>query len=104
MPNGHTAINVASLDPATQTSLDMLYITDPDNNGFAATYLASQTNIKAAVAQAMNLMIFDRAVTNAQTIFPGGSGITVVRDFTNDANVPLQPMPPLVHERSGRDD
>lgn len=87
--NGHTAINVAALDPTTLASLDTPYVTNPDNGGFAATYLANQPNIEAAVTQGMNLMIFDRAVTNAQTALPGGSGIIVVRDFANDTAVDL---------------
>jgi hypothetical protein len=36
----------------------------------------------------MNLVIFDRAVTNAQTILPGtGSTITAVRDFASGSDV-----------------
>lgn len=49
--NGRTAINVVALDPTTLASLDTLYVTNPDNGGFAATYLANQSNIEAAVAR-----------------------------------------------------
>lgn len=87
--NGHTAINVASLDPDSLAQLDTLYVTNPDNGGFAANYLAGLSNIETAVANGMNLMIFDRCVTDAQSILPGGSGLTIVRDFSNDANIDL---------------
>lgn len=87
--NGHTAINVASLDPASLAQLDTLYVTNPSNSGFGSNYVANLSGIDAAVSSGLNLMIFDRCVTNAQTILPGGAGITVVRDFTNHTNVDL---------------
>lgn len=87
--NGHTAIQVTSLAPASLAQLDTLYVTNPDNSSFAASYLASRSDIETAVAGGMNLMIFDRCVTNAQSILPGGSRLTLVRSFTNDANIDL---------------
>lgn len=85
--SGHAAVNATDLTPFTLSSIDTLYVTNPDNLGFGAGYTSALPDIDAAVQSGMNLMIFDRAVTDAQTILPGGSAITVVRDMTNDRTV-----------------
>ena len=85
--SGHTAVNMTDLSPLALSSIDTLYVTNGDNGGFGPGYLAASADIDLAVSSGMNLMIFDRCVTDAQTILPGGSGITVIRDFADDANV-----------------
>ncbi|MEP3918211.1 Hint domain-containing protein [Ascidiaceihabitans sp.] len=85
--NGDTAVNVTVPDAAQLASLDSLYVVNPSNGDFGAEYLANLGDITAAVNNGMNLIIFDRFVTNADTILPGGSSITAVRDFTDGANV-----------------
>lgn len=87
--SGHVAANITDLTPIALSSIDTLYVTNPNNGGFGAEYTSSLSNVNAAVQSGMNLMIFDRCVTNAQTILPGGNGITVVRNFTNQSTVDL---------------
>ncbi len=86
--NGDTAINVTVPDAAQLASLDSLYVVNPSNGSFGAEYLANLAAIDTAVNNGMNLIIFDRYVTNANTILPGnGSSITVLRDFSDSSNV-----------------
>ncbi|WP_022704741.1 Hint domain-containing protein [Pseudorhodobacter ferrugineus] len=85
--NGDTAVNVTIPNAAQLASLDSLYVVNPSNGNFGAEYMANLGDITAAVNGGMNLIIFDRYVTNAQTILPGGSGITAVRDFTSGSDV-----------------
>ncbi|WP_299027386.1 Hint domain-containing protein [uncultured Sulfitobacter sp.] len=85
--NGDTAVNVTVPNTAQLSSLDSLYVVNPSNGSFGAEYLANLPDIAAAVNGGMNLIIFDRYVTNAQTILPGGSGITSVRNFASGADV-----------------
>ena len=85
--NGDTAVNVTEPNAAQLSALDSLYVVNPSNGGFGAEYIANLGDITAAVNGGLNLIIFDRAVTNAQTILPGGAGITAVRDFDSGADV-----------------
>ena len=83
--NGHTAVNITVPNAAQLAGIDTLYVTNPSNTNFGAEYLANQAAIATAVQNGMNLVIFDRNVTNAQTILPGGSAISVVRNVTSGA-------------------
>ena len=85
--NGDTAVNVTSPNAAQLASLDSLYVVNPSNGNFGAEYMSNLAAITAAVNGGMNLIIFDRYVTNAQTILPGGSSITAVRAPASDINV-----------------
>ena len=78
--NGDTAVNVTIPNATQLASLDSLYVVNPSNSGFGAEYMNNLGAIAAAVNSGMNLVIFDRAVTNAQTILQGtGSTITADR-------------------------
>ncbi|WP_298857976.1 hypothetical protein [uncultured Sulfitobacter sp.] len=79
--NGDIAVNVTVPNTAQLASLDSLYVVNPSNGSFGAEYMANLPDIAAAVNGGMNLIIFDRYVTNAQTILPGGGGITSLRNF-----------------------
>jgi hypothetical protein len=83
--NGHTAVNITVPNATQLANIDTLYVTNPDNGGFGSEYLANRPAIAAAVQNGMNLVIFDRAVSGANTILPGGSTITVVRNVTTGA-------------------
>lgn len=85
--NGDTAVNVTVPNAAQLASLDTLYVLNPSNASFGAEYMSNLGDISAAVNGGMNLIIFDRYVTNAQTILPGGGGITAVRDFASGSDV-----------------
>ena len=85
--NGDIAVNVTVPNTAQLASLDSLYVVNPSNGNFGAEYMANLPDIAAAVNGGMNLIIFDRYVTNAQTILPGGSGITSLRNFASATDV-----------------
>ncbi|MEP1767000.1 MAG: Hint domain-containing protein [Sulfitobacter sp.] len=85
--NGDTAVNVTVPNTAQLSALDSLYVVNPSNSSFGSEYLANLPDITAAVNGGMNLIIFDRYVTNAQTILPGGSSITSLRDFSSGTDV-----------------
>lgn len=85
--NGDIAVNVTVPNTAQLASLDSLYVVNPSNGNFGSEYMANLPDITAAVNGGMNLIIFDRYVTNAQTILPGGSGITSLRNFASATDV-----------------
>lgn len=85
--NGDIAVNVTVPNAAQLASLDALYVVNPSNSGFGAEYLSNLGNISAAVNNGMKLIIFDRTVTNANIILPGGSTITPVRDFASATDI-----------------
>jgi hypothetical protein len=85
--NGDTAVNVTVPNAAQLSTLDSLYVVNPSNGSFGSEYLANLSDITAAVNGGMNLIIFDRYVTNAQTILPGGASITSVRNFASGSDV-----------------
>ncbi|MCV2893623.1 Hint domain-containing protein [Lentibacter sp. XHP0401] len=86
--NGDTAVNVTIPNATQLASLDSLYVVNESNGAFGAEYMANLGAISSAVNDGMNLIIFDRYVTNAQTILPGsGATVTTVRSFTSDIDV-----------------
>jgi len=85
--NGHTAVNIASLTAAELSGIDILYVVNPNNLAFGSEYLSNMANIQAAVSAGMGLVIFDRHVTDAQTILPGAASSTFVRDLGTDVDV-----------------
>ncbi len=85
--NGDTAVNITIPNAAQLAAIDTLYVVNASNTNFGAEYMANLGAISAAVNNGMNLIIFDRYVTNAQTILPGGSAITTVRDFASGSDV-----------------
>jgi len=78
--NGHTAVNITVPDASQLAGIDTLYVTNPSNVSFGSEYRANQAAITDAVQNGMNLVIFDRYVSNAHTLLPGGSAISMVRD------------------------
>lgn len=84
---GDTAINVTVPNAAGLAGLDSLYVVNPSNSNFGTEYMANMSAISAAVSGGMTLMIFDRYVTNAHTILPGGAAITTLRNFSDATNV-----------------
>lgn len=84
--NGYTAVNITVPNATQLAGIDTLYVTNPSNTSNGAEYLANMTAIRNAVAGGMNLVIFDRYVTGAKTILPGGTSITNVRETSSAAN------------------
>ena len=93
--NGLTPVSVPTLTAASLAQLDGLYIVNPSNTQFSLTP-SEVAALDAAVLQGLNVIIFDRYVTNAQTVVPGGANITFVRDFTFDEDVDLAATAPAI--------
>ncbi len=84
---GHTPLQIVDLSPAELSSIDVLWVLNPDNGGYGAEYLGAVGDIETAVAGGLVLMIHDRYVEDAETILPGGASFDVIRDFTDDAEI-----------------
>lgn len=76
---GHTPVYLSDLSAADLQGLDVLFVTNYNNEGYGAEYLSRRPEIAAAVQNGLVLMIHDRQVTNAASILPGGGGIRFVR-------------------------
>ena len=87
--NGHTAVNITEPNSTQLENIDTLYVQNPSNSSYGSEYLSNSTDIANAVNGGMNLIIFDRYVSNADTILPGGSEIEVRRDFSDSRDVEL---------------
>lgn len=77
---GHTPVDVTSLTPQVLATLKVLVIQNPSNVGYSAALVAALPAIQQAVANGLVVIIFDRHVTGAASLFPAGNGITMVRD------------------------
>jgi hypothetical protein len=84
---GHTPVLLNDLGPADLLGFDVLFVTNCDNSSYGTEYLSRLGSIQAAVAAGMVLVIHDRFVDPAETILPGGAGFSIVRDFTDPANI-----------------
>ena len=88
---GNTPVSMSTLSPAELAGVQALFVTNPDNSAYGATWIAQQPAITAAVNAGMSVVVFDRFVTNASTNMPGMAGVTTVRDFGDAANI--EPIP-----------
>jgi hypothetical protein len=96
---GHTPVNVDIPNAATLSTLDALFVTNCDNDGYGGEYLANLGAIDNAVqTQGLVLVVHDRHVSGASTILPGVVG---VRDFANGANIDLPVGSPLLSGPGG---
>ena len=84
---GNTPVSMSTLSPAELAGVQALFVTNPDNNAYGATWVAQLPAITAAVNAGLSVVVFDRFVTNASTNVPGMAGVTTVRDFSDDANI-----------------
>ena len=98
---GHTPVNIVDLSPAELSGIQVLMVQNPSNGGFGVEYLSALPDIEAAVTAGMRLVIHDRTVTNAHTILPGGAGFSILRDFTDDANIDVLDDSTLVTDGPG---
>lgn len=85
--NGDNAVNVTLPNAAQLAPLERLYVVNPSNSNFGAEYMANLSAISTAVNNGVNLIIFDRYVTNAQTDLPSGGGINILRDFSDSSDI-----------------
>lgn len=87
---GGTPINIDDPSAAALANLNVLWVDNPDNGGFGFEYLARRPEIAAAVQNGMVLVIHDRAVDGAAGILPAGEGFSILRDFTEAADINIR--------------
>jgi hypothetical protein len=88
---GNTPVSMSTLSPAELAGVKALFVTNPSNGGYGATWVAQLPAVTAAVNAGMSVVVFDRTVTGANANMPGMAGVTTVRDFADDANI--EPVP-----------
>ncbi|WP_437287382.1 hypothetical protein [Sorangium sp. So ce406] len=98
---GGTPVNVFDLSARELTALDVLFVQNPDNASFGSEYLGQLGAIEEAVASGLVLIIHDRFVDTANTILPGGSDFTILRDFADDRNIEIVDPTTLVTNGPG---
>ena len=77
---GHTAISVLQLSSTELADLDVLVVQNPSNEAYGAEFLDQLSTVQQAVNDGLVLVIHDRYVTDAQSILPGSTGFSFVRD------------------------
>ena len=87
---GGTAVNIIDPNAAALSSLQVLWVHNPDNRGFGSEYLARRPDIAAAVQNGMILVIHDRAVTNAANLLPASAGFGILRDFDQATDINIR--------------
>ena len=91
---GQTAVNVLVPNASTLGGLDVLFVTNCDNDGYGAEYMSNLPAIAAAVQnQGLTLIIHDRHVSGANTILPGVTGVS---DFNDDAAIDFPAGSPIL--------
>jgi hypothetical protein len=85
---GLQAVNVGDLNTADLSQFDVLFFQNPDNSGFAQTFLSNLPKIQNFISSGGVFILHDRNVSSASTVLPGSPG-TIVRDFTDGANIDI---------------
>lgn len=93
---GGTPVDIADPSAAALANLDVLMVFNSENvpfdNGIEARgeYVSRLADIDAAVQNGLILVIHDRGVDRQAAFLPGGSGFTLVREFTESLDVNLR--------------
>jgi Ca2+-binding RTX toxin-like protein len=90
---GHTAVKIEDLSATELAGVDVLYVLNPSNSGWATEFSQALPQLTSAVENGLHLFVADRRVTEAADILPGGADISFVRapglrDVHLDENVP----------------
>lgn len=97
---GLQAVNVGNLATADLSQFDVLFVQNPDNNGYSATFINNLAKIHQFISNGGVFIFHDRHVTTAANVLPGSPG-TIVRDFVDDANVNIVDNTTLVTNGPG---
>jgi hypothetical protein len=97
---GFQAVDVGDLATADLTQFDVLFVQNPDNGGYPATFRNNLARIHQFVSSGGVLVIHDRHVDTAENILPGSPG-TIVRDFSDGANINIVDNTTLVTNGPG---
>ncbi len=80
---GLTKVQIFDLSPAELQGINVLFVQNSNAFDYAGEYLTQRPAIDAAVSSGMVLVIHDRFVSGANTILPGGAGITFTRTISD---------------------
>ena len=85
---GHTPVALDTLSAAELSQIDALSVWNGSNSGYSAEFLNAMPQISAAVANGMNMVVYDRAigVANPEAVLPG-TDLSVVRHLSADADL-----------------
>jgi hypothetical protein len=97
---GLQAIDVGDLNTADLSQFDVLFVQNPDNNGYSFAFRNNLAKVHQFVANGGTLVFHDRHVATAASILPGAPG-TFVRSFTDDANIEIVDDTTLVTDGPG---
>lgn len=84
---GFVPVLLTDVDAASLASVQVLFVNNSSNGGYAAEYLSRLTDIANFVSAGGVLIIHDRYVDGAESILPNGGGFNIVRDFGDSANI-----------------
>jgi len=97
---GLQPVNVGNLNTADLSQFDVLFFQNPDNGGFASTFINNLQKIRDFVSAGGVFILHDRNVSSASSVLPGTPG-TIVRDFTDDRNIDIVDNTTLVTNGPG---
>jgi hypothetical protein len=83
---GLLAFDVGPLQSADLSQYDILFVQNPNNSGYSATFNANLAKIHQFIAAGGVLVFHDRHVTTAANVLPGTPG-SIFRDFADGANI-----------------
>lgn len=81
---GHTPQALGTLTGANLAGVDVLWVLNPSNDGYAADYTSNLAAISSFVAGGGRLLFHDRTVAGAESVIPGAASVTFVRDPGED--------------------
>lgn len=84
--NGFTAVQVLDISIFDFSTVDIMVIDESSNGRISGDLLGRAADLDAYTLGGGKVVIHDRYVTNSSWI-PGGGGMTLVRDFTFDADL-----------------
>jgi|GEM_PF-2319024 len=98
--SGNTAFAIDNPETVQLENLDMLFVTNPSNNGWGSEYRGSLPAIAQAVEDGMILIIHDRYAEGVVSRYlPGGEGLVIMREFGEARDI--QVANPLIANGSG---
>lgn len=84
---GYSTSVLGDLSAASLAGVDVLWVLNGNNGGHSAQFTTNAAALSSFVSGGGVFVYNDRAVTGASSVLPGGAGISIFRDFTDDANI-----------------
>ncbi len=97
---GLQPVDVGDLSAADLSQFDILFFQNPDNSGFSSIFTSNLAKIQQFISNGGVFILHDRNVSSAASVLPGSPG-TIVRDFTDPANIDIVDNTTLVTNGPG---